>query len=162
MWLPNVVGFTGLWNMDHPQTHPRLDMVCFHYMDSDGNRAGDYRPTEILRSFSSSNYYWEYGNSGQHTSGVDWYIGYQLPSNRRATVYNSDLRLHGISFDIKYRTSASARNASGTFYRFAPIIAKDGNSVIRTDAAECQSGTRLVIPAYGNKYPNPSTSIKIT
>ena len=46
LWLPNVVGFTGFWKHNHRQTHPRLRMVCFHYMDDNGNRVADFRPTE--------------------------------------------------------------------------------------------------------------------
>ena len=162
MWLPNVIGFTGMMRLGHPQTHVRLDMVCFHYMDREGNRAGDYRPTETLRPFNSSAYLWTYGNTGQHTSGVDWYIGYQLPANRRSTVWTGGLRLHGISLDFKYRTGGTSRNAEGIFYNWKPIIADSSDGAVLADQDTCKSGKRLVIPAYGNKYPNPSTSIKLT
>ena len=91
LWLPNVIGFTGMWQHNNRQYHPRLEMVCFHYMDKDGNRGGDYRPTEALRSYSGGSHYWEYGNGGQHDSGSQWWIGYQLPANRRQTIYNSQL-----------------------------------------------------------------------
>ena len=38
LWLRNVIGFTGMWKHNNRQYHPRLEMVCFHYMDEDGNR----------------------------------------------------------------------------------------------------------------------------
>ena len=69
LWLANVIGFTGLWSHNNRQYHPRLEMVCFHYMNSSGTRTVDYRPTQILRSFSSSNHYWEYGNTAQIVTG---------------------------------------------------------------------------------------------
>ena len=161
LWLPNVVGFTGFWKHNHRQTHPRLQMVCFHYMDKDGNRAGDYRPTENLFAYNSSSHYWRYDESGQHDSGVDWMIGYQLPANRRSTVYNSQMYLHGISLQILFRTSASARHADGRFYNFKPIIAKDTGGVQKSEASTCKSGKRLVIPARGNTYP-VTGDIKVT
>ena len=161
LWLPNVVGFTGFWRHNHRQTHPRLAMVCFHYMDATGTRGGDYRPTESLFSYDSSSHYWTYDNSGQHDSGSDWMIGYQLPANRRPTVYNSQLYLLGISLQDTFRTSASARHADGRFWNFKPIIAKDANSVVKSNAATCKSGKRLVIPARGNTYPL-SGDIKLT
>ena len=161
LWLPNVVGFTGFWRHNDRQTHPRLRMVCFHYMDATGARGGDYRPTENLFSYDSSSHYWEYDNSGQHDSGSDWMIGYQLPANRRSTVYNSQLYLLGISMQILFRTSAIARNADGRFWNFKPIIAKDANSVVKSSAATCKSGKRLVIPARGNTYP-VSGNLKLT
>ena len=161
LWLPNVVGFTGFWRHNDRQTHPRLRMVCFHYMDKDGNRAGDYRPTVNLRSYDSSNHYWEYDNSGQHDSGSDWWIGYQLSSSYRATVYNSQMYLLGISMQILFRTSAIARHADGRFWNFKPIIAKDSGSVSLANATTCKQGRRLVIPARGNTYPK-SGNIKVT
>ena len=161
LWLPNVVGFTGFWRMTDRQTHPRLSMVCFHYMDKDGNRGGDYRPTESLFSFDSSAHYWTYDNGGQHDTGSDWMIGYQLPSNRRSTVYNSQLYLHGISLQVTFRTSAIARHADGRFWNFKPIIAKDANGATKSNASTCKSGKRLVIPARGNTWP-VTGNIKLT
>lgn len=161
LYLPNVIGFTGMWRCDHPQTHPRVDMVCFHYCDRDGNRAGDYRPTEALRSHSDTNYYWNYGNSGQHTSGVNYWIGYQLTSGRRRTVYSSQMYLMGMSIQIRYRTSASARNASCRLWNWKPIIAESESGASLQNADTCKSGKRLVIPAYGNTYPI-SGDIKVT
>ena len=161
MWLPNVVGFTGFWRHNNRQYHPRLQMVCFHYMDRDGNRGGDYRPTENLFSYSSSNHYWEYDNSGQHDSGSDWMIGYQLPANRRQTVFNSQLYLHGISLQILFRTAAASQTPDGKFWNWKPIIAKDKESVSKSDAATCKSGQRLVIPAIGNTWP-VTGDIKLT
>ena len=161
LWLPNVVGFTGFWKHNDRQTHPRLRMVCFHYMDANGNRSGDYRPTENLFAYNSSSHYWRYDESGQHDSDVDWMIGYQLPSNRRSTVYNNNLYLHGISLQVLYRTSAIARHADGRFWNFKPIIAKDANSVTTANATTCKSGKRLVIPAVGNTYPK-SGNLKLT
>jgi len=161
LWLPNVIGFTGMWQHNNRQYQPRLEMVCFHYMDSTGARAGDYRPTEALRSYSSSNHYWEYGNSGQQDSGSQWWIGYQLPANRRQTVYNSQLYLHGISLQILYRTAASAQTPDGRFWNFKPIIAKDTSGATLSNADTCKSGQRLVIPARGNTYP-VTGNIKLT
>ena len=161
LWLPNVVGFTGFWKHNDRQTHPRLSMVCFHYMDATGARAGDYRPTENLFAYNSSNHYWRYDESGQHDSDVDWMIGYQLPSNHRSTVYNNNLYLHGISLQVLFRTSAIARHADGRFWNFKPIIAKDTGSVSKANADVCKSGKRLVIPALGNTYPL-SGNIKLT
>ena len=161
LWLPNVVGFTGFWRHNDRQTHPRLRMVCFHYMDATGTRGGDYRPTENLFSYDGSSHYWEYDNSGQHDSGSDWMIGYQLPANRRSTVYNSQLYLLGISMQILFRTSAIARHADGRFWNFKPIIAKDSGGVTTSNATTCKSGKRLVIPALGNTYPL-SGNIKLT
>lgn len=161
LWLPNVVGFTGFWNHNDRQTHPRLRMVCFHYMDDNGNRAGDYRPTENLFSYNSSSHYWAYDESGQHDSGVDWMIGYQLPSGARQQVFNNKLRLLGISMHILFRTSAIARHADARFYNFKPIIAKDTGGVSKTNATTCKSGKRLVIPAVGNTYPL-SGNLKLT
>ena len=161
LWLPNVVGFTGFWRHNDRQTHPRLRMVCLHYMDKDGNRAGDYRPTENLFAYNSSSHYWRYDESGQHDSDVDWMIGYQLPSNRRQTVYNSQMYLHGISMQILFRTSAIARHADGRFYNFKPIIAKDSSGATKSNASTCKSGKRLVIPARGNTYP-VTGNIKLT
>ena len=161
LWLPDVIGFTGMWQHNNRQYHPRLEMVCFHYMDRTGARAGDYRPTEALRSYSSSNHYWEYGNSGQQDSGSQWWIGYQLPSNRRQTVFNSQLYLHGISLQILYRTAASAQTPDGRFWNFKPIIAKDTSGATLSNADTCKSGQRLVIPARGNTYP-VTGNIKLT
>ena len=161
LWLPNVVGFTGFWRHNHRQTHPRLEMVCFHYMDATGARGGDYRPTETLFNYNSSSHYWTYGNTGQHDSGSDWMIGYQLPANRRSTVYNSQLYLLGISMQVTFRTSASARHADGRFWNFKPIIAKDTGGTTKSNASTCKSGKRLVIPARGNTYP-VSGDIKLT
>ena len=161
MWLPNVIGFTGMWKHNNRQYHPRLEMVCFHYMDRTGTRGGDYRPTEALRSYSSSNHYWNYGNSGQHDSGSEWWIGYQLPANRRQTVYNSQLYLHGISLQILFRTAASSQTPDGRFWNFKPIIAKDTGGAELSGADVCKSGKRLVIPARGNTYP-VTGNIKLT
>lgn len=163
MWLPNVIGFTGLWRHNHPQTHTRLAMVCFHYMDKDGNRAGDYRPTEALRGHSESNHYWNYDNSGQHDSGVDWWIGYQLSPTYRSRVFNSQMYLMGMSFQFVWRTSASARHADCRYWNFKPIIAESATgSASLQSAATCQTGRRLVIPAQYNTYPRSGNSIKIT
>lgn len=154
LWLANVIGFTGLWQQDNRQYHPRLEMVCFHYMDSSGNRTIDYRPTQILRGFSESNHYWEYGNGGQHDSGSQWYIGYQLNSAaRRQFIFDGDHLLFGMSLQIKFRTAAGSRTADGRFWNFKPIIAKDGGAAELADASTCQQGKRLVIPVTGNTYP---------
>ena len=154
LWLANVIGFTGLWRHNNPQYHPRLEMVCFHYMDSSGNRTIDYRPTEALRGHNQSNHYWNYGNSGQHDSGVDWWIGYQLNSaSRRQYIHDGDHRLLGMSLQIKFRTAAGSRTADGRFWNWKPIIAKDGGGAALADANTCKQGKRLVIPARGNTYP---------
>ena len=163
LYLQNVVGFTGFWQNSNRQYHPRLEMVCFHYCDDEGNRAGDYRPTEALRSYSSSNHYWNYGEGGQHDSGSDWWIGYQLPSGRRQTVLNSRIYLHGISFQFRYRVASGAVSGvcDGRFYNFKPIIAKDTASATLSNADTCNTGKRLVIPAQGNSFPQ-SGDIKLT
>lgn len=161
LYLPNVIGFTGMWKHNNRQYHPRLEMVCFHYCDSTGDRAGDYRPTESLRSYNSSNHYWNYGEGGQHDSGSEWWIGYQLTSSRRQTVYNSQLYLHGISLQILYRTAAGSQTPDGRFWNFKPIIAKDSGGATLSDADTCKSGKRLVIPARGNTYPR-SGNLKLT
>ena len=161
LWLPNVVGFTGFWRHNDRQTHPRLRMVCFHYMDATGARGGDYRPTENLFSYNSSSHYWAYDESGQHDSGSDWMIGYQLPSNRRQTVFNGQMYLLGISLQVTFRTSAIARHADGRFWNFKPIIAKDTSGATKSNASTCKSGKRLVIPARGNTWP-VTGNIKVT
>ena len=88
-------------------------------------------------------------------------IGYQLPANRRQTVFNSQLYLHGISLQILFRTAAGSSVCDGRFWNFKPIIAKDTGSVQKSNADTCKSGKRLVIPARGNTYP-VTGDIKVT
>ena len=153
LWLPNVVGFTGFWRQSNRQYHPRLQMVCLHYMDATGARGGDFRPTETLFSHNETSHYFEYDNGGQHDSGSDWMIGYQLPANRRQTVFNGQMYLHGISLQILFRTAAGSSVCDGRFWNWKPIIAKDTNSVTKSNSSTCTSGKRLLIPPRGNTYP---------
>jgi len=161
LFLPNVIGFTGLWRHNNPQYHPRLDMVCLHYCDKNGNRTVDYRPTDALKSFSSSSWIWHYGNTGQHTSGVDWYIGYQLTGARRTYICDGEHYLHGISLDIDFRTAAGARTADGRFWHFQPIISQTGSAAYLANATSCKTGDRMVIPSDRNTYPVGSNNIRL-
>ena len=153
LWLPNVIGYTGLWKQNNRQYHPRLQMVVFHYMDSNGTRTHDYKVDQNLRSYSSSSHYWEYDNSGQQDSGSDWYIGYQLSSSRRNTITSGDHRLHGISISILFRTAAGSATPDGRFWHFKPIIGSGSSGATLSNADTCKSGKRLVIPPRGNTYP---------
>ena len=163
LFLPNVVGFTGSWKHTNRKFHPRLDMVCFHYCNKSGTRTYDYRPTETLRSFSSSSHYWTYGKTGEHDSGSQWYIGYILSSARRQTIFNGEHYLFGMSWDIKFRTGAGSHTADGRYWNFRPIIAASSSGSISLEsAATCNSGHRLVIPTRGNSYPVSSNVMRLT
>lgn len=162
LFLPNVIGFTGLWKHNNPQYHPRLDMVCFHYCNKSGTRTVDYRPTEALKNFSESSHIWHYGKTGQHDSGSLWYIGYQLSAARRSYIVDGEHFLHGISLDIDFRTAAGSRTADGTFWKFQPIVSQTGNAAYLANASSCASGDRMVIPADSNTYPVGSSNIKLT
>lgn len=162
LYLPNVIGFTGMWRNTNRTYHPRLDMVCFHYCNSNGTRTLDYRPTEALVAFSESNHVWHYGKTGTHDSGSDWYIGYQLTSGRRTTIVNNDHRLLGISLDIDFRTGAGSAVADGTFWHFQPIISVNGHSAALATASSCKGGNRMVIPSDGNNYPVSSSHMRLT
>ena len=163
LFLPNVVGFTGAWQNTNRQYHPRLDMVCFHYCNKSGTRTYDYRPTEALRSHNESSHYWNYGNTGQHDSGSQWWIGYVLTSSRRQTIFNGEHYLFGMSWDIKFRTAAGSAVADGTFWNWRPIIASSSTgSITGESAATCNSGHRLVIPTRGNSYPVSSNVMRLT
>ena len=150
LFLPNVIGYTGLWRNGNRQYHPRLEMVVFHYCNSSGNRTADYKVDNALRSHNESSHYWNYGNTGQHDSGSDWYIGYTVSSSRRDSVVTNGWRLFGMSIQIKYRTAASNAYATGTFWNWKPII---GPGASLSSASDCKKGTRMVIPAIGNTYP---------
>lgn len=163
LFLPNVVGFTGSWKNANRKFHPRLDMVCFHYCDKSGTRTFDYRPTESLRSHSESNHYWTYGNSGEHDSGSQWWIGYILSSSRRQAIYNGEHYLFGMSWDIKFRTGAGSHTADGRFWNFRPIIAESSSgSITLQNSSTCNSGHRLVIPTRGNSYPVSSNVMRLS
>ena len=122
LFLPNVVGFTGSWSHTHSQYHPRLDMVCFHYCNKSGTRTYDYRPTTTLRSYSNSSHYWEFGKTGQHDSGSQWWIGYTLSSARRQTIFNGEHYLFGMSWDINFRTAAASAVADCRFWNLDLLL----------------------------------------
>ena len=161
LWLPNVIGYTGMWRHNDRQYHPRLQMVVFHYMDSNGNRTHDYKVDQNLKAYNSSSHYWRYDESGQHDSGVDWYIGYQLSESRRRTICEGDHRLMGMSWSILYRTAAASHSMSGYFHNFKPIIGTGSAGAISANASSCKSGKRMVLPAYGNTYPKSGSKIKL-
>ena len=162
MWLPNVIGYTGLWNHTDRQYHPRLQMVVFHYMDSNGNRTHDYKVDQNLRSYNSGSHYWAYNESGQHDSGVDWWIGYQLSESRRRTICEGDHRLFGMSMSILFRTAAASDWPNCRFYGFKPIIGSGSSGASTKSKSDCESGKRLVLPAYDNTYPVSSSKIKLS
>lgn len=162
LWMPNVVGYTGMWRHNDRQYHPRLQMIVFHYMDAAGNRTHDYKVDQNLKLYSAVSHYWRYDESGQHDSGVDWYIGYQLSENRRRTICQGGHLLMGMSWSILYRTAAASHSMSGNFHSFKPIIGDSNGSTAQASASECKSGKRLVIPAYGNTFPVKSSKIKVS
>ena len=162
LWLPNVIGYTGLWRHSDRQYHTRLQMVVFHYMDSNGNRTHDYKVDNILKPWNSSQHWWRYDESGQHDSGVDWYIGYQLSESRRRTICEGDHLLLGMSWSILYRTASASHSMNGRYHNFKPIIGSGSSGATLASASVCKGGKRLVIPAYGNTYPRSSNKIKLT
>ena len=161
LWLPNVIGYTGMWRHNDRQYHPRLQMVVFHYMDSNGNRTHDYKVDQNLKAYNGSSHYWRYDESGQHDSGVDWYIGYQLSESRRRTICEGDHRLFGMSWSILYRTAAASHSMTGRFHSFKPIIGTGSSGATLSSASTCKSGKRMVLPAQGNTYPKSGSKIKI-
>ena len=165
LYLPNVIGYTGFWRNQSRQYHPRLEMVVFHYCDANGAVTHNYKVDELLQPGNNSSHYWAYGQGGQHDSGVDWHIAYQLPSNKRATIVNGDHRLFGMSWQITFRTPGGVTQGTvdGTFYQFRPIIADGNNAAELKDADWLKSGSRMVLPAYDNTYPRiDKTTIKLT
>ena len=163
LFLPNVIGFTGSWANTNRQYHPRLDMVVFHYCDKSGNRSYDYKVDYALRGHNESSHYWNYGNTGQHDSGSQWWIGYALSTARRQTIFNGQNYLFGMSWDIKFRTAGLSDYADCRFWNFRPIIAENSTGTITlTSAANCNSGHRLVIPTRGNSYPVSSNVMRLT
>ena len=161
LWLRNVIGYTGLWRHNNRQYHPRLQMVVFHYMDSNGNRTYDYKVDQILKPYNSSAHFWRYDESGQHDSGVDWYIGYQLSESRRRTICDGGHRLHGMSWSILFRTAAGSSTLDGHFHSFKPIIGTGSSGATSSNADTCKSGKRMVLPASGNTYPKSGNKIKL-
>ena len=161
LWLPNVIGYTGLWNHTDRQYHPRLQMVVFHYMDANGNRTHDYKVDQNLRSYNSGSHYWAYDEGGQHDSGIDWWIGYQLSESRRRTICNEGHLLFGMSMSILFRTAASSDWPNCRYYGFKPIIGSGGSGASLKNLNDCRTGKRLVIPPYGNTYPKGSSEYKL-
>ena len=161
LWLPNVIGYTGMWRHSDRQYHSRLQMVVFHYMDSNGTRTHDYKVDQVLKPWNSSLHFWRYDESGQHDSGVDWYIGYELSESRRRTICEGDHYLHGMSWSILYRTAAASHSMSSYFHSFKPIIGTGASATTLSNAATCKSGKRLVLPARGNTYPKSGSKIKL-
>ena len=161
LWLPNVIGFTGMWRHNNRQYHPRLQMIVFHYMNSSGTRTHDYKVDQNLKAYNSTSHYWRYDQTGQHDSGVDWYIGYQLSESRRRTICDGDHRLLGMSWQIKFRTAAGSASMDGHFHSFKPIIGTGSSAATLASAATCRTGKRLVLPAYGNQYPKSGNKIKL-
>lgn len=165
LYLPNVIGYTGFWRNANRQYHPRLEMVVFHYCDSNGAVTHSYKVDQSMLLPNETEHWYVYGMTGQHDSGVDWHIAYRLPSSKRQTIVNGDHRLFGMSWQILYRTPSGVTQGTvdGTFYQFRPIIADGNNSPSLKEASWLQSGSRMVIPAADNTYPRiDKTTIKLT
>jgi len=154
-WNKNVVGYTGLWWHDDRQYHPRLEMVAFHYMDVNKNRTKDMTVDINLHGgYNSDNRYWQYGETGQHTSQVHWHIAYALHPRRRREVVDNGYVLHGMSLQFKYRTAAGSGNPNAYFFNFKPIIGDTSGNLNSISASSASSGKGQIL------YSRENTGLK--
>lgn len=150
LFPPNVIGYTGYWKNSRRDFHPRLDMVCFHYMDENGVRTFDYLVDRPLYDHSSTNHTWRYGSAGQHDSGSIWRIGYTINKDRYSAVVNQKRYLCGMTLDIKFRTAAGQHTCDGRFWHWKPIVSTNTSvPSLSTGINTLTTGDRLVIPASG-------------
>jgi len=151
----NVIGFTGMWRPQVSTHHPRLEMVVFSYTNTAGNVL-EYKVNNNLHSYSSSNYYWEYGNTGSHSAN-DWHIAYAIDSARRTTIIQGGYMLYGMHLQIRFRTPTTGQNyANGHFWNFAPIIGTGSGGLTSINATNAKNEEGQIIYQRANRGKNPN------